>query len=528
MSSRPLPPPLLTIAAHVVNVMAILALATRHRLPHVALGVRRSGARSPRCSGRSGLTSTSTWPYLLVFVTTLYAVFVGYPFVVAGRARQDREPYLVAVLGSAVAFFGARFAFGIGGLDGIVGVIPVIEGLVLAALLRMLLKLEPEGQRDLGRLALVAGAALAFVTVAIPLQLDHQWITIGWALEGAALAWLYRKVPHRGLLYWAMALLAAVFVRLALNPEVLVYEPRGALRIFNWYLYTYLICAAAMLLAGWWLSKTDDRLVGGVRSSQVLPAAATILLFLLLNIEIADFYATGPTITFLFGVIAVAGPDLHHRLARLRSRSADGRHRHRQQAGAGRGRRAHRGDDIQVLPLRPRLARGAVSRRLVRRPRDLARPGVARAAEVRAVEAEERVMRHARWIGAIVVALGAIVAAQPDQSAPRFERRVETAGAGPRRLAIDGALLAGGSPFRVARRADALVAEGGLADLRLVTDSGAPLPYLLAYPPSQAAVWRPARCSRLRRRRKRAASKSISALSARSMPYNCGACRRRT
>ncbi len=34
----------------------------------------------------------------------------------------------------------------------------------------------------------------------------------------------------------------------------------------------------------------------------MLPAAGVVLLFLLLNIEIADFYATGPTITFRFGV----------------------------------------------------------------------------------------------------------------------------------------------------------------------------------------------------------------------------------
>ena len=34
----------------------------------------------------------------------------------------------------------------------------------------------------------------------------------------------------------------------------------------------------------------------------LLPPAAVILLFLLLNIEIADFYATGPEITFRFGV----------------------------------------------------------------------------------------------------------------------------------------------------------------------------------------------------------------------------------
>jgi len=34
----------------------------------------------------------------------------------------------------------------------------------------------------------------------------------------------------------------------------------------------------------------------------VLAGAAVVLLFLLLNIEIADFYATGPTIMFRFGV----------------------------------------------------------------------------------------------------------------------------------------------------------------------------------------------------------------------------------
>jgi len=168
-------------------------------------------------------------------------------------------------------------------------------------LLRQLLVLEPPGERDLGRLALVAGAALAFVTVAIPLQLRHQWITIGWAFEGAALAWLFRRIPHRGLFYSAVALLTAVFVRLALNPSIFYYEPRGTLRIFNWYLYAYVLCAAAMILAGWWLSSTDDSLIGSVRASRVFPAAAGVLLFLALNIEIADYFATGPEITFRFG-----------------------------------------------------------------------------------------------------------------------------------------------------------------------------------------------------------------------------------
>jgi uncharacterized membrane protein len=208
----------------------------------------------------------------------------------------------VALAAAAMTFFAARDAFEAGGLEWMIGIVPVAQGLVTAALLRVLLKLERAGERDLTRLALVAGAALAFITVAIPLQLDHQWITIGWALEGAALAWLYQRVPHRGVLAACAALLVVVFVRLALNPEVWTYEPRGTMRIFNWYLYTYLLAAGSMLLSAWFLSRTEDRVAGALpRISTLLPAAGVILLFLLLNIEIADYYAIGPEITFRFG-----------------------------------------------------------------------------------------------------------------------------------------------------------------------------------------------------------------------------------
>jgi uncharacterized membrane protein len=241
------------------------------------------------------------WSGSFALAFTLYAVFIAYPVVLGRRARASRDPYIAAIAGSVLFFFAGRTALVQGGYGQFVGVVPVLEGALTAMLLRQLLRIEPSGSRDLGRLALVAGTSLAFITVAIPLQLHNQWVTIGWALEGAALAWVYRRVPHRGLLYWSFGLLAAVFARLALNPAVFVYEPRG-LRVFNWYLYAYAICAAAMFAAAWWLAPTDDRIPSLPRASQVLPAAAVILLFLLLNIEIADFYATGREITFRFGV----------------------------------------------------------------------------------------------------------------------------------------------------------------------------------------------------------------------------------
>ena len=253
----------------------------------------------------------ASWTSQLAFTTPLYLTFVAYPLVLGKRAGNARAPYLATVLASVLYFFQARMSIDAGGYGAMIGALPVIEAALLALVLARLIQLEKAGEprtpAEITRLALIAGAALGFVTIAIPLQLERNWITIGWALEGAALAWLYSRIPHRGLLLFTVGLCAAVFARLALNPEVLSYEPRGALRIWNWYLYTYVVCAAALLLAGRLLARTDDRALASLpRLSSLLPSGAVILLFLLLNIEIADYFATGPTITFDFFSSALA------------------------------------------------------------------------------------------------------------------------------------------------------------------------------------------------------------------------------
>jgi uncharacterized membrane protein len=55
------------------------------------------------------------------------------------------------------------------------------------------------------------------------------------------------------------------------------------------------------MLAAWWLSPAEDTIFGTLRASRLLPAAGGILLFIVLNIEIADYFATGPEIAFRFG-----------------------------------------------------------------------------------------------------------------------------------------------------------------------------------------------------------------------------------
>jgi uncharacterized membrane protein len=288
------------LAVHLIFLIALLGLEWSrgvYTFAVIAL-LPVTIAVSDWCSRHSG---SEFWPQQLLFATPIYLVFIGYPLLLGRRCGKSPAPCIAAVLAGIPFFFQARNAIIQAGWGQAIGILPVVQALLMALLLMRLLKIELPGERALGRLALVAGAALAFITVAIPLQLDKEWITIGWALEGAALAWLYGKIPHKGLLYFSSGLFAAVFIRLALNPSILTYQPRAEIRIWNWYLYTYLVSAAALIAGGWLLAKTrDDHLLPSLRVSKLLPAGGILLLFLLLNIEIADFYSTGATITFNF------------------------------------------------------------------------------------------------------------------------------------------------------------------------------------------------------------------------------------
>jgi hypothetical protein len=295
----PQPPLAMLVGAHIIGISLLLTLTARYGWPHGALATSALSGVLLLAIARA---EDATWQRLFAHALAMYAPFAVHPLVLGARATERRDPFVAAILASAWCFLAVRHSVTQAGYGWMIGVVPVALGAVTTLHVRQLLRLQPRGSRDLGRLALVAGTALSFATVAIPLQLSQQWITIGWALEGAAVAWLYRRVPHRGLLYAAVGLLGAVFVRLALNPEVFRYEPRGSMRILNWYLYAYLVCAAAMFSAAWWLSKTDDEVHPRLpRGRHMLPAAGGVLLFLLLNIEIADFYATGPEIMFRFG-----------------------------------------------------------------------------------------------------------------------------------------------------------------------------------------------------------------------------------
>jgi uncharacterized membrane protein len=149
------------------------------------------------------------------------------------------------------------------------------------------------------RLASQGAAVLAFVSLVFPVQFHREWITLGWAIEGLGLILLFRLVPNRRLRAVALIVLAAAFARLALNPAVFDYHPRAQVPIWNWYLCAYGVAALCFFLGGHWFGESREKQYEQI-GPPLLYSFSGIALFLLMNIEIADYFSIGPTLTFSF------------------------------------------------------------------------------------------------------------------------------------------------------------------------------------------------------------------------------------
>lgn len=164
------------------------------------------------------------------------------------------------------------------------GLLPAAFLLVYLPAVKKLWTQRQTDERVITPLAFAAGAALAFFTAIFPLEMGGKWLTLAWALEGGALIWLNTRVPYKGLTGTGYGLLAVAFLRL-LFPDL---APVPAARVWNWYLGIYTVSAACALLAARWWPEQLSRFW-----KNSLAAMGGIILFWLLNIEIAQWFADG-------------------------------------------------------------------------------------------------------------------------------------------------------------------------------------------------------------------------------------------
>ena len=228
-------------------------------------------------------------------------MFSAFPFLFLKQFSGQAVPWGAAALAGPIQFFLIHRLITVAYPNQMMGLLPMAFAIpALLSLVIVLKKIPPDSSARLSQLAWFGGVALFFITLIFPLQFDRQWITIGWALEGVALLWLFQRVPHPGLRLAGAGLLLIAFGRLALNPAVLEYHARSATPILNWYLYTYGLVTISLFASARLLASPGER-IGGINAPRVLSGLGTALAFLLLNIEIADFFSEpGSTLIFQF------------------------------------------------------------------------------------------------------------------------------------------------------------------------------------------------------------------------------------
>ncbi len=291
----------------------------------LALGALACFACASRASGRGyvatgGSLAMAQWAGALAFLGsgiegapiavlvcgTLAVVLLAFwPFVHRGRLLDSRPTLYVAALAAPVWFLPLRAAWLELWGDRSIALLPLALGGITCAAAACARRVSG-GERVVRQLAWLLGVAIGFLALAIPLQLDREWLTLGWALQGAALVWLWRRLDHPGLRYAGLALLAVVTARLVANPAVLGYHAKASVPVLNWLLYAYGVPVAALIAAATFQAPLEierrtarerDLYDGPIRlGAAACGLAAIVVSFVWVNLTIFDAFADGPVV----------------------------------------------------------------------------------------------------------------------------------------------------------------------------------------------------------------------------------------
>jgi uncharacterized membrane protein len=288
----------LLLVALLLGVTKLLSLDWMPAIGLVCVAALECAWHFNRFEPKLGLISASlplTW-YLVFF-----AGFAVFPFLFLRAFSEKIIPWATAAMAGPLQFFLIYRLVKHAYPNQIMGLLPAafaIPGLL--SLVIVLKRVSPESRARMSQLAWFGGVALFLITLIFTIQFVNQLITHGWALVGAALLWLFHRVPHPGLRLVGFGLLVAAFARLSVNPYVLSYHARAATPIFNWYLYAYGIATVCLFVGAALLAPPRNKMAG-INLPPILFTLGTVLAFLLLNIEIADYFSEpGSTLTFEF------------------------------------------------------------------------------------------------------------------------------------------------------------------------------------------------------------------------------------
>ena len=165
------------------------------------------------------------------------------------------------------------------------GAVAILMALLYAGIAKILLSRGMKSRREI---LLLIAVALTFVTIAIPIQLRSNWITIAWAVEGVAILWAGLEIQSVRLRAHAFALFALAFFKFLLWDTPYGYRPAFT-PVFNRYFLSSLAVIGCYVAAVYLFERR--KLANERVAKLVIALLAAFSFWLLISIETQTYFA---------------------------------------------------------------------------------------------------------------------------------------------------------------------------------------------------------------------------------------------
>lgn len=227
----------------------------------------------------------------LFFLTLFFAIFALIP-VLNNIARSRRAEWLdmSLIFGNAAFYYSACYLLLGDRFD-------AWRSPLALALAGVFLALGELARRRVASDALLfftfIGVAITLVTVAVPIQLKQQWVTIAWAVEGAVLTWIGFRAGERTPRWWALPVFSVAVLHW-LGAEASVDVPAGAsfLPLANARAASCATIIVCLTYAGWLYHRERGQVPQRERElwRGGLWLAANFLALILLSLDAHDYF----------------------------------------------------------------------------------------------------------------------------------------------------------------------------------------------------------------------------------------------
>ena len=224
---------------------------------------------------------------VMIFQTAVFLVFLA-AYVVRQIVRQANATIedLLLLLLNPFAFFATSYHLLNPFYHDWMGAFAIAMAMVYAGSTKLLLDRSAAKR---GESLILIGVAITFITLAIPIQLKGNWITMAWAVEALVVLWtgIQTKSTRLHVLAWVLFTLALA--------KVIVWDLKwrpSFTPVFNSYFLSSLFVIACFFGAAWLYHRMDDKEAFAPSMKIIAALVGVITLWFLMSVETYTFFAS--------------------------------------------------------------------------------------------------------------------------------------------------------------------------------------------------------------------------------------------